>query len=71
MLQFVTQTLRTYIGPILLNEIQTVCPLCLAVNYPPAWWDIGEHRPQTVLFFGIDQYNETTGLIIKRISPHN
>lgn len=65
-----TQALRPYIGPVVFDEGQTGGAVRGPVNRAPTCWDIGEGRPQAVLFLVIHQNEEAAIVIIKRIDTH-
>ena len=70
MCQPVAKALRPYIGPVLFDVVQTRCAVRLAVNSPPASWNIGEGRPQAVLLLVVDQDQKGALVIVERIGAH-
>jgi hypothetical protein len=68
--QSVAQTLRPYIGPVLFDVVQTRGAVRFAVNHPPACWNIGEGRPQTVLLLVVDQDEKAAIFVVERIDAH-
>src|ERR1700751_4870135 len=68
--QPLAQTLRPYIGPILFDVFQTRSAVRFAVNHLPAGWNVGEGRPQAVLFLVVYQDEKTAIVVVKRIDAH-
>jgi hypothetical protein len=67
LLEFVAQTPRSYIRPVLLDVVQTLAAGRFAINHPPAGWNIGKGWPQAVLFLVVDQDEESAIVVIERI----
>ena len=65
--QPVTQTFRPDIRPVLVDVAQTGSAVGLTVDNPPAGWDVGESRPETVLILVVDQHEEAAVFVVKRI----
>src|SRR5262249_48315836 len=64
------ETLRPYIGPVLLDVVQTSSAVRLAVYHPPPRGNIGERRPEAVLLLVVDQNEKTAIFVVERIDAH-
>jgi hypothetical protein len=56
---------------VLFDEVHTRSAVRLAVNHPPAGWNVSEDRPQAVLLLIVDQDEKGAILIIERIGAHD
>jgi hypothetical protein len=68
--QLLTQSLGPYIGPIPFNIVQGLGMRGLTVNYPPTRGNISEGGPQAVLLLIVNQNEEASAFIIKRVGLH-
>src|ERR1700722_8306065 len=65
------QTLRANIGPVLFDVLQTCSAVSFPINHTPAGWNIGKHRPETVLLLVVDQDEKAAIVIVERIDAHS
>src|ERR1700743_1861420 len=65
------QTLRAYVGLVLIDVVQARSAVGSPKGAPLASWNDAKHRPQTVLLFVVDQDEEAGIVVIERIDAHS